>query len=92
MYGRALLGKRDQSSCFAVKTRRYSHPDGRDRRAGAYQYPLDAMKTDGIQATLRRLLPERHVEVRSPDDFSMAMRETADHRGWKKTLLDFHWE
>ncbi len=56
-----------------------------------YHALLAAMGTPECQATLRRLLPDRHIGIRSPEDFAAAMEQAAAHRDWKKTVLDFHW-
>lgn len=53
---------------------------------------LQAMKSPDCQETLRRLLPERITPVRTARDYKAALEETAEHRGWKKTVLEFEWE
>lgn len=52
---------------------------------------LEAMKDPACQATLRNILPDELTVVRSVEDFRAAMEETAQHRGWKKTVMDFQW-
>jgi ribitol-5-phosphate 2-dehydrogenase len=52
---------------------------------------MQTMKEPSCQATLRRILPEHNWVVRSVEDFQAAMDETAEHRGWKKTVMEFHW-
>lgn len=52
---------------------------------------LHAMKDPMCQATLRKLLPEQRTKIESAEDFAQAMELALEHRGWKKTLLDFHW-
>ncbi|MDF2721511.1 MAG: zinc-binding alcohol dehydrogenase [Paenibacillus sp.] len=56
-----------------------------------FAFVLKAMEDADCQATLRRILPDSLTPVRSVADFKAAMDETAEHRGWKKTLLEFHW-
>ncbi|MEF3301702.1 alcohol dehydrogenase catalytic domain-containing protein [Paenibacillus sp. GYB003] len=52
---------------------------------------LQAMKAPAFQQTLRRILPDRLTPVRSVEDYRAALEETAEHRGWKKTVMQFHW-
>lgn len=52
---------------------------------------LQVMKEPACQTTLRRILPDRRTIVGSVHDFQAAMEESAQHRGWKKTVLEFHW-
>lgn len=52
---------------------------------------LELMRRQDCQDTLQRLLPERVKPIRGVDDFIAAMEETAGHREWKKTVLEFHW-
>lgn len=59
--------------------------------AGDFVQVLQAMKDADCQKTLRRILPDRTTVVRNVEDFQAAMDETAQHRGWKKTLLEFRW-
>ncbi|ULL13294.1 dehydrogenase [Paenibacillus sp. H1-7] len=52
---------------------------------------LKVMVEPDCQETLRRLIPERFVEVNQADDLAGAMESALAHRDWKKTYLDFHW-
>lgn len=56
-----------------------------------YRPVMQAMEDLSCQETLRRLLPEQRKPIRSAEDFAAAMNEAALHRGWKKTVLEFHW-
>jgi ribitol-5-phosphate 2-dehydrogenase len=56
-----------------------------------YYQVIEAMKKPTYQATLRRILPDRFVQVNSIEDFKAAMEEASKHRDWKKTILQFHW-
>jgi ribitol-5-phosphate 2-dehydrogenase len=52
---------------------------------------LKAMENPSCRETLSRLLPDERTPVRNAENFTAAMNEAAQHRGWKKTLLEFHW-
>ncbi|GAA3404945.1 alcohol dehydrogenase catalytic domain-containing protein [Paenibacillus hodogayensis] len=52
---------------------------------------LETMRDLACQDTLRRILPDRNHVIRTVDDFREAMEETAQHKGWKKTVLEFRW-
>lgn len=52
---------------------------------------IEAMKDLSFQDSLRRLLPDRSVCIRTASDFANAMEEAASHRDWKKVLLEFQW-
>jgi ribitol-5-phosphate 2-dehydrogenase len=57
-----------------------------------FQGVIQLMKERSVQETLRRLLPDRRVPILNAADFSKAMEEAANHREWKKTLLEFQWQ
>ncbi|SDI35586.1 alcohol dehydrogenase catalytic domain-containing protein [Paenibacillus naphthalenovorans] len=65
---------------------------GSSRSSYSDYHPLiSAMKDIGFQTTLRRLLPDQNVTIRTSEDFAAVMKEAAEHRGWKKTVLNFQW-
>jgi ribitol-5-phosphate 2-dehydrogenase len=66
---------------------------GSSRSSAADYYPVvKAMRDPACQETLRRILPNEHIEVRGAEQFTAAMEEAAEHRGWKKTILAFNWK
>ncbi|CAM4088804.1 alcohol dehydrogenase catalytic domain-containing protein [Paenibacillus alkaliterrae] len=56
-------------------------------------YPpvVEAMKNPQYQKALKRLLPTQVIGIHSIEDLKQSFDETAEHRDWKKTVLDFHW-
>jgi len=51
---------------------------------------LQMMKSEAM-STLSKLLPEQDTEISNAADFTAAMQETLQHKGWHKTLLQFKW-
>jgi ribitol-5-phosphate 2-dehydrogenase (NADP+) len=45
-----------------------------------YHQVIEVMKNPDYQATLRRILPEKYVQVNSIEDFRMAMEVASNHR------------
>jgi ribitol-5-phosphate 2-dehydrogenase len=56
-----------------------------------FQHLVPFLRNPEYQETLRRLLPDERRTVRTPEDFAQAMAQAMQHRGWQKTLLEFHW-
>lgn len=55
-------------------------------------YPvLEAMKDPACQQTLRKLLPDANKQIHRLEDYVEAMEEAANHRDWKKTVMEFNW-
>ncbi|WP_245640239.1 alcohol dehydrogenase catalytic domain-containing protein [Paenibacillus dakarensis] len=52
---------------------------------------LEVMAEPDCQLTLRRLLPDSYTVVSQAEDFAGAMESALAHKGWKKTILNFHW-
>lgn len=62
-------------------------------RSSYADYPpvLEAMKSLPYQKALEKLLPKEKSEIRSIDDLNKVMKHVLEKRGWKKTILKFHW-
>jgi ribitol-5-phosphate 2-dehydrogenase len=62
-------------------------------RSSSYDYPpvLEAMKDPEYQKTLRRIIPEQHLPIRTVEEFDNALSDAAKHPNWKKSILKFIW-
>lgn len=52
---------------------------------------MAVMENPDCQATLRSLIPDAYTKVSTAEDLAGALESAMAHRGWKKTILDFHW-
>ncbi|WP_069201784.1 alcohol dehydrogenase catalytic domain-containing protein [Bacillus niameyensis] len=52
---------------------------------------MDAFRNKDYQLSLKKLLPEHDDVVRNVEDLKNVMDKTAEHKGWKKTVIAFEW-
>lgn len=56
-----------------------------------YHAVLSAMEDSEYQESLRAILPSEYTTVQEVNDFKEAMDLAAQHKSWKKVILDFKW-
>jgi ribitol-5-phosphate 2-dehydrogenase len=56
-----------------------------------YREVLSGMKDSQLQQSLRAVLPSEFTPIQNVSDFKKAMDAAAEHRSWKKMILNFKW-
>ncbi|MFD2923116.1 alcohol dehydrogenase catalytic domain-containing protein [Halobacillus naozhouensis] len=56
-----------------------------------YQRVIEAMRQRDCREAFKKLLPNNHVIVKGVNDLNEVMKQTAEHKAWKKTIISFEW-
>ncbi|PHK49409.1 alcohol dehydrogenase catalytic domain-containing protein [Staphylococcus edaphicus] len=56
-----------------------------------FEQLINAFSNQQYQQALRQLIPEVYYHIHNTSDLKHAMDDTAAHKGWKKTYLQYHW-
>lgn len=56
-----------------------------------FEQLIHAFSNKQYQQALRQLIPEAYYHIHDTSDLKEAMDDTAAHKGWKKTYLQYHW-
>lgn len=56
-----------------------------------YKAVMEAMKNPDYQQALAKILPDKKTPVQNTEDLQNIMNETAEHKAWKKTVIEFSW-
>lgn len=57
-----------------------------------FEQLIEAFENAEYQQALKKLIPEDYYDIYNKADLNRAMDDTAAHKGWKKTYLQYHWE
>ncbi|EQB38920.1 hypothetical protein M948_00825 [Virgibacillus sp. CM-4] len=56
-----------------------------------YHAVMEAFENLNYQHALKEIIPDHYTSIYSAHDFQNAMNDASNHKGWKKTILDFKW-
>lgn len=56
-----------------------------------FEQLITAFADPNYQQVLQQLIPEQAYDIYNTADLTTAMEDTMQHKGWKKTYLQYHW-
>ena len=56
-----------------------------------FEQLITAFADPSYQQVLQQLIPEQAYDIYTTTDLTTAMEDTVQHKGWKKTYLQYHW-